>query len=155
MLFRSFDGTQCERYACIFVNLEQLGRGGAAVSADYMTLLKSSAVVDYDADNLAAYAQDPQDVMIVPFLHAPYLAPAEPIPLEQRPIDLLFIGSMNERRKRLIERIESTGVQVSVFDGALYGPERDAYIAASKAVLNAHFYETSRFEQAQIGRAHV
>ena len=144
-----FDATQCERYACIFVNLEQLGRGGAAVSADYMTLLKTSAVVDYDADNLAAYAQDPQDVMIVPFLHAPYLAPAEPIPLEQRPIDLLFIGSMNERRKRLIERIESTGVQVSVFDGALYGPERDAYIAASKAVFNAHFYETSRFEQAR------
>src|ERR1700710_880842 len=36
------------RHACVFVNLEQLGHGGAAVSADYLALLAGSAVVDYD-----------------------------------------------------------------------------------------------------------
>jgi SAM-dependent methyltransferase len=144
-----FDASLRERHACVFVNLEQLGQGGAAVSSDYLALLKSSAVVDYDADNRAAYAADPDEVMVVPFLHAPYLRPAEPIALEDRPIDLLFIGSLNERRRELIARIESTGVQVSLFDGALYGPERDAYIVQAKAVFNAHFYETSRFEQAR------
>jgi SAM-dependent methyltransferase len=144
-----FDASLRERHACVFVNLEQLGQGGAAVSSDYLRLLQTSAVVDYDADNVSAYAADPDEVMIVPFLHAPYLRPADPIPLEARPIDLLFIGSLNERRREMIARIESTGVQVSLFDGALYGPERDAYIVQAKAVFNAHFYETSRFEQAR------
>lgn len=144
-----FEADLRQRYSCIFVNLEQLGQGGAAVSRDYLALLKTSAVVDYDQDNIQAYSAHPDEVMVVPFLYAPYLKPAEPIPLEQRPIDLLFIGSMNERRQAMIQRIESTGVQVSVFDGALYGPERDAYIVQAKAVFNAHFYESSRFEQAR------
>lgn len=144
-----FEADQRQRYSCIFVNLEQLGQGGAPVSADYLQLLKTSAVVDYHQDNIAAYSTHPQDVPIVPFLHAPYLAQAQNLPLEERPIDLLFIGSMNERRRAMIQRIEATGVQVSMFDGALYGPERDAYIVQAKAVFNAHFYETSRFEQAR------
>lgn len=37
------------RHACIFVNLEQLGCGGASVSPDYLALLRRAAVVDYDA----------------------------------------------------------------------------------------------------------
>lgn len=144
-----FEADLRTRYSCVFVNLEQLGQGGAAVSRDYLSLLKTSAVVDYDHDNIPAYASHPDEVMVVPFLHAPYLQQAEPIALEDRPIDLLFIGSMNERRRAMIQRIESTGVQVSMFDGALYGPERDAYIVQAKAVFNAHFYESSRFEQAR------
>lgn len=144
-----FEAELRERYSCVFVNLEQLGQGGAAVSRDYLALLQTSAVVDYDHDNIQAYSRHPDEVMVVPFLHAPYLQQAEPIPLEDRPIDVLFIGSMNERRRAMIQRIESTGVKVSMFDGALYGPERDAYIVQAKAVFNAHFYETSRFEQAR------
>jgi len=31
----------------------------------------------------------------------------------------------------------------------VYGPERDEYIRQSKAVLNCHFYESNRFEQAR------
>lgn len=145
-----FDAAQTRRQTCIFVNLEQLGPGGAQVSPEYLKLLAASAVVDYDADNVPSYARDVGDVPLVPFLYAPYLAPAEPMPLEDRPIDLLFFGSMNARRKALIERIESLGRSVSVFDAPLYGPERDAYIVQAKAVLNLHFYESSRFEQARV-----
>src|SRR5690348_5015246 len=81
-----FDGTQRQRHACIFVNLEQLGDGGAKVQPAYEQLLASSAVVDYDAYNRAAYAKDVDDVPVVPILHAPYLKPAEALPLEERPI---------------------------------------------------------------------
>lgn len=145
-----FDASQCRRNACIFVNLEQLGDGGAAVSPDYLKLLGASAVVDYDADNVAAYARQPEDVPLVPLLHAPYLAPAAPIPLEERPIDLLFFGSLNPRRRAWLERIESLGLTVSMFDTPLYGPERDQFIAQAKAVLNCHFYESTRFEQTRV-----
>lgn len=145
-----FDPALRQRYSCIFVNLEQLGDGGASVSPAYMALLQTSAVVDYDAANVPAYAEVLGDVQIMPLLHAPYLAPAQTLALEDRPIDLLFIGSLNPRRQAIIERIESTGVQVTLFDHALYGPERDDFIMQAKAVLNTPFYDSARFEQARV-----
>jgi SAM-dependent methyltransferase len=145
-----FDPALRQRYSCIFVNLEQLGEGGAAVTSGYRELLRSSAVVDYDADNVAAYAVDPADVPVVPMLYAPYLQPEQPIPLAERPIDLLFFGSMNPRRQAMIDRIEALGVQVAQFDSPLYGPERDAFIAQAKAVVNLHFYPSARFEQVRV-----
>lgn len=137
------------RHTCVFFNLEQLGRGGARVGKPYLELLRSSAVIDYDPANVPEYCADPEDVPVVPFLHAPYLAQAPLMPLEERPIDLLFVGSLNERRRELIRRVESCGVQVALFDHPVYGEERDLYIRQAKAVLNFSFYETSRFEQAR------
>ena len=145
-----FDASLRERHACVFVNLEQLGQGGAPVPKAYMTLLANSAVVDYDPDNCAAYASVGYEMPVAPLLFAPYLKPAQAIALADRPIDLLFIGGMNERRKAWIERIEALGLNVTVFDEALYADERDEFIVRSKAVLNAHFYESSRFEQARV-----
>jgi len=145
-----FDAAQRERQACVFVNLEQLGEGGAKVSPAYLNLLATSAVVDYDADNVPAYARDADAVPVVPMLYAPYLAKSATIPLAQRPIDLLFIGSMNPRRRALIDRVEALGVQVAMFDSALYGDERDHFIRQAKAVLNMHFYDSSRFEQVRV-----
>jgi SAM-dependent methyltransferase len=145
-----FDAAQRERHACVFVNLEQLGEGGAQVSADYLQLLASSAVVDYNEANRAAYANKVDDVPVVPLLYAPYLKPEHSIALEERPIDLLFIGCMNERRRAWLDRIEALGLSVAMFDGPLYGPERDQFIMQAKAVVNAHYYESSRFEQARV-----
>lgn len=137
------------RHACIFVQLEQLGHGGARVNAPYLDLLRRNAVVDYDAANVASYATQAADVPLVPFLHAPYLHAEQSPPLEERPIDLLFFGSMNDRRRNFFEQVEASGVSISIFDHAIYSAERDHYIRQAKAVLNCHFYETSRFEQAR------
>lgn len=145
-----FDPALRRRHACLFLNLEQLGAGGAQVSADYLRLLQTSAVADYDATNLAAYAQDAADVPLISFGHAPYLATVDTQPLAERPIQLLFFGSMNERRRRFLQRVEDCGVSVTLFDGPIYGPERDAYIRQARAVLNCSFYATSRFEQARV-----
>ncbi len=145
-----FDPIQRERYACIFVNLEQVGEGGAAVSQDYLQLLTTSCVVDYDKHNVMAYATRADDIPVVPILHAPYLTAAPSIPLQERPIDLLFIGSMNPRRRAWLDRIEACGLSVTLLDGALYGTERDQLIVRAKAVVNVHFYESGRFEQARV-----
>ncbi len=138
-----------ERHACVFVNLEQLTQGGAKVADEYLRLLKSSGVIDYDMANVGVYGADAADVPVIPFRHAPYLEPQEGqfMPLDQRPIDLLFFGSMNERRHRFIERVNACGVNVTVLDKVLYADERDAYIRQAKAVLNVHFYESATFEQ--------
>ncbi len=137
-----------ERHACVFVNLEQLGDGGAAVSPDYLKLLRRSAVVDYDAANVPAYAADPDDVPLFTFGYGAYLDQPT-LALEQRPIDLLFFGSVNPRRREFIAQVEAAGLSVAMFDSAIYGPERDHYIRQAKAVLNCHFYESNRFEQAR------
>ena len=148
-----FEPSLRRTHSCVFVNLEQLGQGGAQVGAEYLQLLKTSAVIEYEARNVRAYAADPLDVPIVGFGHAAYLQDAAPRALSERPIDLLFIGSLNERRMRLIERVEACGRSVTLFDGPLYGPERDAYIANARAVLNCHFYESARFEQVRAFQA--
>ena len=143
-----FDPTIRQSFSCIFVNLEQLGEGGSRLPPAYLELLRGSAVIDYDPANCHAYTDRPDEVPLICFGYAPYLRAAEDAPvLDQRPIDLLFFGSMNERRQQLIERIEKTGRCVTVFDGPIYGPERDAFIVQSRAVLNCHFYESARFEQ--------
>ncbi|MBP6674977.1 MAG: glycosyltransferase family 2 protein [Vitreoscilla sp.] len=138
-----------QRHCCVVVNLEQLGPGGASVSPDYMNLLRRSAVVDYEPENLPHYAANVADVPVVPFLYAPYLDDGQTLPLAERPIDLLFFGSMNPRRQAYIAKVEAAGAQVTLFDHAIYGDERDQYIRLAKAVLNCHHYESSRFEQAR------
>ncbi len=137
------------RHACIVFNLEQLGDGGATVAADYVELLAESPVIDYDHRNLAAYGADPRVVPVVRFLHAPYLTPPTVTALEDRPIDLLFFGTLNPRRKALFERIKACGVEVTTFERPVFGPERDEVIRRAKAVLNCHFYDSSCFEQAR------
>ena len=138
------------RNACIFMNLEQLGEGGANVGAGYLDLLRHSAVADYDAANVAAYAADAADVPLLPFLHAPYLHDDQAMAPADRPIDLLFFGSMNPRRRAFIDKVEACGVRVALFDQPIYGPERDHFIRQAKAVLNCHYYEASRFEQVRV-----
>ena len=144
-----FSSALKQRYNCVFLNLEQLGEGGASVTKDYLDLLRTSAVIDYDERNLAAYGCKAGDVPVVSFQWAPYLATTPALPLQDRPIDLLFFGSINERRKAIFSRIEACGWSVSLFDQPLYGEERDQFIRQAKAVFNCHFYESSRFEQAR------
>jgi SAM-dependent methyltransferase len=143
-----FEPSLRARYTCVFVNLEQLGAGGAQVTPAYISLLGSSAVIDYDAANVATYTAHVRDVPLVSFAYAPYLAHGEAAPLEQRPIDVLFVGVINERRRKLIADVESAGRTVSVLLG-LYGPERDEFVKQAKAVFNCHYYESARFEQAR------
>lgn len=145
-----FQPAWCAHHTCVFFNLEQVGHGGAQLKPDYQSLLRNAQVIDYDAANVSAYRADPSEVTVVPLGHAPYLKRDDLIPLAHRPIDLLFFGSMNPRRQALLDRIEACGVSVSSFDAPLYGPERDDFICQSKAVLNTHFYDSSRFEQARV-----
>jgi hypothetical protein len=147
-----FESHLSQRFRCVFVNLEQLGSGGASVSADYVRLLSESQVVDYDESNVAAYRGEGSagPVPIITFAYAPYLAPDPHMPIETRPVDLLFFGSINERRHRLLQEIEAAGCKVSVLPFGVYGPARDHEIRKAKAVFNCHYYDSARFEQARV-----
>lgn len=64
---------------------------------------------------------------------------------EQQDIDILFYGSMNERRLNVVEQLRRHGCNVRTEFG-VYGPERDALISRAKVVLNLHFYSSEIFE---------
>lgn len=144
-----FDVRALQTHSCIIVNLEQVGQGGAALSPAYLRLLKSTVVVDYDAGNPPAYTDHPEDVPLISFGHAPYLNPLphQVRPLRERPIDLLFIGSINQRRLDLLHRIHDNGLRVECQRLPVYGAARNSLLHQAKALLNLHFYDTARFEQ--------
>lgn len=66
----------------------------------------------------------------------------------EKDIDILFYGSMGERRKRITDKLSDIA-RVKVLFG-VYGKERDAFISSSKIILNIHYYPTEIFEAPRI-----
>jgi hypothetical protein len=62
-----------------------------------------------------------------------------------RPIDVAFVGSMNERRQRVIKEIQDLGLVVD-FRFNCYGEERDRLYSQCKLAINMHFYENAEHE---------
>ena len=94
----------------MIVNLEQVKNARDLLGTQYLDLLKHSIVVDYDAGNLSEYAKQADDVPLISFGNAGWLHEGQrPLKIQQRPLDLLFIGSINDRRRKLIDRIGTTG----------------------------------------------
>ena len=60
-------------------------------------------------------------------------------------IDVLFYGSVNERRKYIFDKLNEEKIKVKCLFG-VYGDTRDKWIANSKIVLNMHMYDSKIFE---------
>ncbi len=127
----------------IIYNLEQVSGESSWMSAGYLELLRANRVWDYSAANTAALAQKGIQATTLEIGYVPALS-CMPI-TAHREIDVSFIGSINDRRKRVLQEIAAMGKKVfSGFD--LYGAKRDGLLARSKIVLNIHFYEAKMFE---------
>lgn len=61
-------------------------------------------------------------------------------------LDVVFVGSLNERRARVLGRLEAAGLRVAVTTGPIFGPELAALEARARVVLNVHFYDPGIFE---------
>jgi hypothetical protein len=66
----------------------------------------------------------------------------------EKKFDLGFYGILNERREKIIQKIERLGISIKIIKGA-YGLDLPKAISDCKAILNLHFYETSIFEIAR------
>lgn len=131
----------------ILYNLEQLG--GANLPGLFFELASRYQVWDYSALNVEQWKSMPcafqplhVEVGYVPELRR--IASAA-----EQDIDVLFYGSVNARRRKILEAIQSTRVKLHYAFG-VYGKERDELIARSKIVLNVHFYETQMFEAVRV-----
>lgn len=129
----------------IIYNLEQVDAGSPVWTPAYFNLLNRLEVWDYSQRNIERLAGLGLKCRIqhVPVGYVPELTRITPGETED--IDVLFYGSINERRIRVIRELEGMGLKVQAVFG-VYGPKRDALIARSKVVLNIHYYDSSIFE---------
>jgi SAM-dependent methyltransferase len=127
----------------ILYNLEQLG--GPSLPKHFYELALRQQVWDYSWRNIKQWnamncACPP---MHVPLGYVPELSRIKASATQD--IDVLFYGSLNERRARIIRALKDAGAKVHATFG-VYGKQRDELIARSKIVLNVHFYEAKIFE---------
>lgn len=103
---------------------------------------------DYSPRNVAAFAQRGlTDVKLLKIGHQQQLSRIEKSP--DPDIDVLFYGSVTDRRSVVFEEIRRRGLNlVTLF--AVYGEQRDAYIARSKVVLNLHNHAAEIFEVVRV-----
>lgn len=130
----------------IVYNLEQLSGGSPFVTPAYLKLLERYPVWDYSVRNIAALrALFPGKAAV---RHVPIGFVSELTRIPKQPnedIDVLFYGSLNDRRRYVLDALRETGLAVHHAFG-VYGQTRDALIARAKVVLNMHFYPSQVFE---------
>ena len=64
-------------------------------------------------------------------------------------IDVLFYGSMTDRRQVIFDQIRGRGLNLVTLFG-VYGAERDEYISRAKVVLNLHNHPAEIFEVVRV-----
>lgn len=127
----------------ILYNLEQVEEGSAWITPELLALYRAHPVWDYSPANARALRRmGVPPPRVVPIGYAPVLTR---IPAAPEAVDVLFYGSINERRRAVLAELERKGARVHVAFG-LYGPPRDALVARSRIVLNLHYYDAKVFE---------
>lgn len=131
----------------IIYQLEQLSdREGWFEPRLLEMLTAADEVWDYAEENVAFLAA--KGLTAVRHLPLGYHEKMRRIARQTQDIDVLFYGSLNPRRREVLERIGKFARVVCL--ASVYGAERDEYIARAKIVLNIHFYEAQIMEQARI-----
>lgn len=139
--------TRLERCAgAILFNLEQVSPGSPWFSDAYLQLLSRHRVWDYSVRNQAVLQQlGLESVEVCQIGYHPRLRRFSLLPEAQRDVDVLFYGSLNDRRLHVLRGLERAGLRVVSLFG-VYGEARDAWVQRSKVVLNLHYYPAQVFE---------
>jgi hypothetical protein len=130
----------------IIFNTEQMTFFGGRIRTQMQSFdrWKKHIIWDYSQENARRLREAGADRVIhCPIGYHPRMRYIEPAVKED--IDILFYGSVNPRRRQVLEALHDAGHKVVVLFGA-YGKERDDAIARSKIVLNVHAMEESIWE---------
>lgn len=131
----------------VFYNLEQISPDSAWFKAGLLDVLRTRPCWDYARTNVAALASAGVNITaVLPLGYAPALTRIAPAAED---IDVLFYGSLNERRAVVLRELTRRGLQVKHLFG-VYGAARDAWIARSRIVLNMHYFEAKVFEAVRV-----
>lgn len=135
----------------ILYNFEQISPQSPWVNENFLYRMNRYTSWDYNKNNIAKLSEFGCQVnAFVPLvsshpslhkIHSP-----EKLAVEY---DVLFIGSMNDRREHVLKEIQSLGLKVKHLFG-VYGEARNDYIKHSRVSVNIHYYESQIFEVARV-----
>lgn len=131
----------------ILYNLEQVFPGSQWWPREACEFFSRYPVWDYARQNIEQLRAWGIEARYVPLGYVPELTRIAPAAEED--IDVLFVGSMNERRAAIVHQIRGLGIRVEV-PHEVYGEARDKLYARTKINLNLHYYEARVFEQARV-----
>ncbi len=138
-------GDRCDSfYPVVFYQSEQINPECEWLrNRIYLENLRKHEVWDYSPKNVAALKKLGIEAKWVPIRYMPRMT--KNFPVVEQDIDVLFYGSTNKRRVKILDEISAKGLNVRRVFG-VYGAERDELIARSKVVLNLHYFDEGIFE---------
>jgi hypothetical protein len=68
----------------------------------------------------------------------------QPLPWNDRDVDIVFAGWMNARRQHVLDALARHGLKIVVLS-TVYGPNRDKILARAKIAINMLYYEDGTF----------
>ncbi|HEY8047921.1 MAG TPA: hypothetical protein VIE63_02025, partial [Ramlibacter sp.] len=134
---------------CAIFNFEQLESTSNLAGPEYRRWLARWLVLDYHGSNVEVLLRENgarQLAFELPVVPSGNLATTAG---EARSIDVLFYGTMNERRAHVLRQLEGMGLAVEAVAGA-YANELAPAVRRARLVLHAHFYETGLFPVARV-----
>src|SRR3569832_2155849 len=138
-----------DRERCAIFNFEQLGSTSNIATPEYRAWLADWLVLDYHASNIDLLKRENgarQLAFELPLVLGTSLATTSD---EAKTVDVLFYGTMSERRAHVLRELEAMGMKVEVVAGA-YGHELAPAVRRARLVLHIHYYESALFPVARI-----
>jgi hypothetical protein len=125
----------------VIYNMEPLYDGCRSFTLGYLETLKRNIVLDYDRGNVEYLKRFGINAFHLPYGYHASLERVKPVAQD---IDVLFVGSRNERRERLLKRFPQEFK--FVWAQGFYGKQLDDLIARAKVHLNVHYCEDHPLE---------
>lgn len=120
---------------CIIYNIEQINI--ASIGEEFIKKCSLLPVWDYSEENKRRFSMlGVNNVTYVPLGYSPEMTRISPN--YPKDIDVLFYGTVNERRMKIIRDLQKAKIKAFVFQD--FGLKRDILIARSKLILNIHYY---------------
>lgn len=136
----------------VAMQFEQLFDGSRWVNKKSINILKEcDEIWDYDQNNIDfLYNSYNIKAKLHLLRYVPELDYISLLPKDKHDIDILFYGSMNEHRHNIINKLKEQLPSRNIVVVDAWGKELDNYIQRSKIILNIHYYEPNRQEQARM-----
>lgn len=137
---------QLDARRAVVYNFEQLAAGPLVAGPQYVPWLRRWLVADYHSRNIAWLERESggeQRVLELPLMPTEAIAFQPELPHEPS-VDVLFFGTLNERRERLVDSLRAAGLSVEVVSGS-FAHELTPAIKRARVVLHAHFYSSGLF----------
>ena len=118
----------------------------------YLKLLSNALYIwDYSNENIKYLNSEFKlyNTIYVPLRYSIVMDGAPKLTDNNKDIDVLFMGSVNDRRKKILDNLSKKYV-VHIASNNLWDRERDLLVSRSKIVLNIQFYDNGILELARI-----